>query len=464
MKVLFVTSEALPYFKSGGLADVARALPDALLRAGHDVRIFHPLYPFMARSLVTRAEVELQVPWPGRAVVRYHLHEPDAGAPGVLADHPLLRAAAEPYIATDPFSVGVRFALFARAALHYARHWNADVIHLNDWQTGLVPVYALLDSIRLPTIFSIHNLAYQGNFDPAILDRIGLPSTFNRMENGIEFFGQVSFLKGGIALADRVTTVSPTYAREIQTPEFGAGLDGLLRFRSRVLHGILNGIDMDAWNPLTDQAIAQSYGPAEISRKDDNRAALLSELKLEAPGPLLVAVSRLAHQKGIDLLHAALPSLLNQGASVAVLGDGDRRLEQAFTRTARRHRGRVAAIFRFDEALAHRFYAGGDYFLMPSRYEPCGLGQMIAQRYGNVPIVRHTGGLVDTVQDEATGFSFEAPTTSALVNASKRAIAAWRNSDWDDLRRQCMRLDRSWSRSAWQYQLVYRAAIGPALG
>jgi starch synthase len=466
MKILFVSPEALPYFKSGGLADVARALPDALVRAGHDVRLFHPLYGFVAaRPFSLTLDTELDVPWPQPAMVRCHLHEPESGAPAVLAEHPLLMDAVEPYTSMiDPLTVGERFGLFARAALHYARYWGADVIHLNDWQTGLLPIYALVDDIRIATVFSIHNLAYQGIFSPAILERAGVPSSFFRIENGIEFYGNVSFLKGGLVLADRITTVSPTYAREIQTREYGAGMDGLLRFRARIVHGILNGIDVDSWNPMTDTALADRYGVRTLERKAFNREALLAELKLESRGPLLVAVSRLVHQKGMDILHGALPRLIELGASLALLGDGDTALERAFSRAQKAYPTRVAAHFRFDDALARRFYAGGDIFVMPSRYEPCGLGQMIAQRYGTVPLVRRTGGLVDTVEDGLTGFAFADASPEALLAAAQRAAIAWSRNSWSKLQRRCMRLDRSWNRSAQQYEEVYRAAIGPVLG
>lgn len=466
MKILFVASEAIPYFKSGGLADVARALPDALTRDGHEVRIFHPFYGLLHnRDLQFSDTLEFDVPWPRPAHVRCLLDERDGGASGVLLDHALFRDVFEPYASgIDPLAVGERFALFARAALHYARYWGADVVHLNDWQCGLTPVYTHVDNIPIATVFSVHNLPYQGNFDASIMERVGLPRQFLRTENGVEFFGNVSFMKGGIALADRVTTVSPTYAREIQTPEFGAGLDGLLKFRRRSVHGILNGLDVESWNPMTDSAIPQSYNVRAIDRKDVNRAALLEELRLDGEGPLLVSVTRLAHQKGMDIVLAALAALIEKGARFALLGDGDAALEQAFARAAARYPGRVAAIFKFDDALARRLYAGADFFVMPSRYEPCGLGQMIAQRYGTVPIVRHTGGLVDTVHDGETGFVFDDPHPASFLAAADRALAVWRGKEWPKLRRRCMRLDRSWSRSAEHYEDVYRVAIGPTSG
>lgn len=462
MKILLVASEAVPYFKSGGLADVARALPDALVRAGHDVRIVHPFYGFVrARNLSFNARLELDLPWPGGTTVRFHLHQPASGAPAALLEHPFFDDVAEPYeSATDPLAVGERFALFSRAALHYARLWGAEVMHLNDWQTGLVPVYALVDGIRMPTVFSIHNLAYQGNFPPPILLRIGVPTAFYRTDHGIEFFNSASFLKGGIALADRITTVSPTYAREIQTREFGAGLEGLLRHRADLLTGILNGIDVESWNPATDRALKAQYSPDLIFKKDINREALLEELQLDGQGPVVVVVSRLAHQKGIDILFGALPGLLKLGASVAVLGDSDPATERAFARATTAFPRRVAALFRFDDPLSRRFYAGGDFFVMPSRYEPCGLGQMIAQRYGTVPIVRRTGGLADTVEDGSTGFLFDTPSAEALLRTAERAFPVWRKDGWLVMLRRCMRLDHSWGHSAEQYLDVYRAAIG----
>jgi starch synthase len=464
MKILLVTSEAIPYFKSGGLADVARALPDALLRQGHEVRIVHPMYGFIAeRKLTVERDLELDLPWPGGARVRYLLHKPATGAPAVLVSHHSFDAAAEPYASPiDPLSVGERFALFSRAALHYARHWGADVMHLNDWQTGLVPVYAFTDNIRMPTVFAIHNLAYQGNFPPIILQRIGVPAAFYRTENGLEFYNTVSFIKGGIGLCDRITTVSPTYAREIQTSEFGAGLEGLLRFRAGVLTGILNGIDVDAWNPATDKALAVNFDVKSIEQKELNRQALLKELRLDGHGPLLVAVSRLAHQKGMDILYGALAGLIHMGASVALLGDGDAALEQAFARAKAALPGRLATFFRFDDRLSRRLYAGADFFVMPSRYEPCGLGQMFAQRYGTVPIVRRTGGLVDTVDEGITGFVFEQADSESLLDTAARAFRMWRKEpEWPLMLAQCMLLDRSWVRSAELYEEVYRAAIGP---
>ncbi len=462
-RVLFASSEALPYFKSGGLADVARSLPDALTRRGHEVRVIHPLYSSMRRGHMRfDDDVEISVPWVGGAIrVLTLLHHPRGRAPGVLLDHPAFSVTGSPYEDMDAQATGRRFALFSRAVLHYAQQWGADIIHLNDWQTGLVPAYGLVDGISIPTLFSIHNLAYQGIFSPLILDQIGLPRELFRIENGLEFYGHVSFLKGGLALANRLATVSPTYAREIQTPEYGAGFDGLLRFRAHDLYGILNGIDAELWDPAHDDALSKSYDADTLTGKDENRAALLADFGMSAQQPLLVVVSRLVHQKGIDIVLGAIPDLLDAGVNLFVLGDGDAALQNQFQQLAHRFPERITAVYRFDEALARRLYAGGDFFLMPSRYEPCGLGQMIAQRYGTPPIVRATGGLRDTVTDGITGFCFKRATAHDLVTAVRRALTEWRGSAWDALRKRCMELDRSWRVSAEHYEDVYDYAIGP---
>lgn len=467
MRILFATSEAIPYHKSGGLADVSRSLPDALAARGHDVWILHPFYrPVRAASFATRPRGGARLPWPGGGVeVNYHLHAPERGTPALLVEHEVFDVD-QPYepLPGDPLAHARRFGIFCRAAVERARALEVDVVHLNDWQTGLVPAYGLLDGLEAATIFAIHNLAYQGNVPPEASRELGIPGALVRTENGLEFFGQLSFLKGGVSLADRIVTVSPTYAREIQTPEYGAGLDGLLHFRRRVLHGIVNGIDPSAWDPATDPAIPARYGVRRLQGKEQNRAALLAELGLREDGPVFVMVSRLAHQKGIDLLLDAMPALLEGGATLAVLGDGDASYVRRIQAVADRVPDRVAVRFGFDDRLARLLYAGGDFFLMPSLYEPCGLGQQFAQRYGTPPVVRRTGGLADTVEDERTGFCFDEPSADALVSAMARAIAAWRTPVLETMRRRCMRLDHSWQRSAEAYEAVYAAALGDLKG
>jgi starch synthase len=462
MKILYAAAEALPYFKTGGLADVSRALPDALHRLGHDVRIVHPLYRGTPHGPL-EFDRALGVPWPGGALgAEFLLDAPEAAAPALLVRQPGFFETGDPY-ADDPYNPlgqGIRFAFFARAVITYARAWGADVVHLNDWHTGLAPLYALIDGCDAPTVYAVHNLAYQGNYPAAILDWIGVPRHFMRAENGVEFHGLVSFKKAGLSLADQLVTVSPSYAAEIRTPAHGNGFDGLLRFRHRALHGILNGIDRDVWNPAADPHLPHRYNARTLSRKDECREALLSELGLEDGGPLLVAVSRLVHQKGLDLLLAALPALVEWGFRVAVVGSGEPAVERGLARAAAALPGRVTWVGRFDDPLAHRMYAGGDFFVMPSRYEPCGLGQMIAQRYGTPPIARATGGLIDTVEHDRTGFLFQHADPGGLLWAADAALARWRADGWDTLRRRCMRLDWSWSRSAARYLDVYRLAHG----
>ncbi len=464
MRILFATSEAVPYWKTGGLADVARSLPDALVRRGHDVWLMLPLYADARRSIPLEEAGSASIAWPGGTrTVRYFLHHPPSGAPALFVDAPEAFDAPDPY-ASDPASpleAGLRFALFSRAVVERARALGVDVVHANDWPTGLVPVYARIDGLEAPVVFAIHNLAYQGNFDPAILAAAGISESFFTLD-GLEFYGQASFLKAGLALADRLVTVSPTYAREIQTEAFGAGLHGLLAHRADRLQGILNGIDADHWNPATDPAIPARYDADSIERKEIDRDALLHELKLDGRGPVFAIVSRLVHQKGIDLVLAALPGMVRAGARLAALGTGDPALERALRDAADRYPRRVAAVIGFDDALARRIYAGSDFFLMPSRYEPCGLGQMIAQRYGTVPVVRHTGGLVDTVVDAVTGFAFLSPTADALLDAVVRACAAWNGSGWRDLQKRCMELDWSWTRSAAEYEALYESVASRA--
>lgn len=463
MRILFATPEAVPYHKTGGLGDVARALPDALTARGHDVRIIMPWYRGMdGAAFETRDAGSATLPWPGGDTrVTYRQHRPAAGAPALFVDHPAFDLD-DPYgwPADDLAAPGRRFALFCRAVLERARRWNADVVHLNDWQTGLVPVYAILDDDRPATVFAVHNLAYQGNFEPSILHDVGVPTELMRTENGVEFYGNASFMKGGLALADRIITVSPTYAREIQTPIYGAGFDGLLRFRSRHLHGILNGVDTRRWDPETDPQIAAPYSAGDRKGKAACRTALVQELGFDDDGPLAVMITRLAHQKGIDLLVTALDRLLDTGIRLAILGDGGRDYQQALRTAAERCPERLRTFFTFDDALAHRLYAGADLFLMPSVYEPCGLGQMIAQRYGTVPVVRRTGGLADTVDDGATGFDFVKPSAAALLHALRRAVKAWRGPRWDVIVQGCMELDRSWAVAAKAYEAVYRGALG----
>jgi starch synthase len=464
MKILAASAEVFPFFKTGGLADVARALPDALARRGHDVRVIMPGYTFL-RSDIAAADCvdDLTVPWvggPRRVSVARRTFADGAAVAFVTAND--FFDTERPYDAErgDALSLGRRFAFFCRAVVAYARHWGADIVHLNDWPTGLVPLYALVDGMDAASLFSIHNLAYQGSFAPQLIDQIDVPAHFLRTENGVEFHGQLSFIKGGIALADRLATVSPTYAREIQTAEHGVGLHGLLSFRRRTLHGVLNAIDTDAWNPATDPLIPATYTPRTLARKAESRSALVARAGLADDGPVFGIVTRLAYQKGIDILLGALPSLLGDGVNLVVLGSGDLAYERALTAVAAQYPHRFAIRMAFDEELAHIVYAGADMFLMPSLYEPCGLGQMIAQRYGTPPVARRTGGLNDTIEDGATGFLFDDASPGALVDAVRRARATWERRGWRGVQSGCIKEDHGWDRSASEYERIFDLAIG----
>ncbi|MFP5348756.1 MAG: glycogen synthase GlgA, partial [Gammaproteobacteria bacterium] len=343
--------------------------------------------------------------------------------------------------------------------------WRPDLVHCHDWQTGLVPALLAADANRPATVFTIHNLAYQGVFPATTLTALGLPASLWSID-ALEFYGSLSFIKGGIAFADRVNTVSPTYAREIQTPAFGLGLDGLLRARADRMSGILNGIDVNAWNPARDRFITKPYSAKSYRDKAPNKSALQTEMGLpRATVPLFGLVGRLVEQKGIDLVLDAWPTLADTPSQLVVLGTGERTYEAALTQLAARFPDRVAVKIGYDEALAHRIEAGADVFLMPSRFEPCGLNQMYSLRYGTVPIVRRVGGLADTVVDvaaskQATGFVFDAPTADGLRQTVQRALALYHDAPaWQRLALNGMRQDFSWDRSADEYVALYRRAL-----
>jgi starch synthase len=476
-KTLFVASEAHPLMKTGGLGDVCGSLPQALAALGEDVRLLMPGYhdamqhagrlkPVAALTLPPlAAPVQLlETRLPGTRVKTWLIDFPPAyDRPG----NPYQNAHGH-----DWHDNAARFALLARVAVALSQgvkrlRWTPDIVHAHDWQAGLVPALLSLEPVRPATVFTIHNLAYQGLFPYDSFVSLGLPPALWSFA-GLEFHGQLSFIKGGIAFADRVTTVSPNYAREIQTPEFGHGLDGLLRHRAPLLRGILNGIDTKVWNPQRDPALAARYSAHRLAAgKTANKAALRAELGLaDDPGvPLLGMVSRLVPQKGIDLFLEALPVLLEQPLQCVVLGTGETHYEQALRVYAQRHPEQLAVIVGYDEILAHRIIAGADLFLMPSRFEPCGLTQLYSLRYGTVPVVHRVGGLTDSVIDtnaasladgSATGVAFESANSAALVQAVSRALELYRRRRvWQALRRQGMRQDFSWQHSAAEYQRLY---------
>jgi starch synthase len=448
MKVLFATPECAPLTKTGGLGDVSAALPAALRALGHDVRILVPGYPaVLAGCPGARRVRSLAGPGPEAAVL-------ESGGFFIVDCPPLYRRDGGPY--QDPGGEDwpdnpLRFWLLCKAAALLAREWPADILHCNDWPTGLSPLFL---SGKTRSVMTVHNLAFQGNFDAGWVAKLGLPPESFTME-GAEFHGQLSFLKAGLAYADAITTVSPTYAREILTPPFGCGLDGLLRHRAAALTGILNGIDTEIWNPAKDEHLAQRYDASTLDRKSLNKKELQRRLGLEprTDVPLLGVVSRLTHQKGIDLIAAAAEELVALPAQLAVLGAGTREYEEMFLKLKSKS---IGVQIGFDEALAHLIEAGADLFLMPSRYEPCGLNQMYSQRYGTLPVARATGGLADTIADAETGFLFERAEPGALIAAVRRAAALWRDEPRRlAMQRAGMARDFGWARPARRYAELY---------
>ena len=481
MKILFASSEAHPLIKTGGLADVAGSLPPALKRARHDVRLVVPAYRdtltrALPLKLVTVLDTIVGADGPVR-ILEGKLPGSNVGL--YLVDAPsLFDRDGGPYLTPeghDWHDNADRFALFNRVIVEIAQNraglgWAPEVVHCNDWQTGLTPALLALEWPRPATIFTIHNLAYRGLFPQETLHSLKLPYEISSM-HGLEFFGGISFIKGGLVYADWVTTVSPTYAREIRTSEYGWWLEGLLESRADRLAGILNGIDYSEWNPEKDPHLPAHYSAQKLSGKGACKAALQREFGLpeEADTPLIGHVGRLVDQKGIDLLIHALPQLNHHKLQIIVLGTGDKWYEQTLRDAATRHPERLSVRVGFDEKLAHLVEAGSDIFLMPSRFEPCGLNQIYSLRYGAVPVVRNTGGLADTVVDatdeaiangEASGFQFTDPSPQALHHAVERALALYsKPKKWKKLVQTGMEQEFGWGRSAKAYLALYRNAI-----
>ncbi len=468
-RALFVSPELAPWVKVGGLGEVARDLPRALNQCGADVRLLVPAYPAL-KAAFGDARVVGDLPAAG-ALPASRILAIDAPDPLYVVDcDPLYARPGGPYQSADGLDWPdnhLRFGLLSRAAALLATEgvagWQPQILHANDWQTALAGAY-LAHTQRPPVGFvqTIHNLAYQGVFPRGVLSDLALPAAAYSID-GLEFHGQLSFLKAGIRYADAITTVSPTYAREIQTAAFGGGLDGLLRARSADLTGILNGIDYSIWDPARDPHLASPYSVDHLDGKKANKAALQRAVGLPelADMPLLGVVGRLVEQKGIDLVIDAAESIVRSPAQLVVLGDGPRHFVSALGALAQRHPAEIVARSGFDESLAHQVEAGADIFLMPSRFEPCGLNQLYSMRYGTPPIVRRTGGLADSVTDQETGFVFDAPTADALLATVRRAIDAFRNPDvWRALQRNGMARDFRWDASARRYLEVYGAALG----
>ena len=481
LKLLHVAAEVFPLVKTGGLADVAAALPPALARAGADTRLLLPGLPPIMEALSPAAEVCRFGPLFGAArIVLRRGHLPGCGVPAYVIESPwLYRRGGGPYQdergADWPDNLQ-RFALLGWTAAHLAageldEGWEPDVLHAHDWHAALACAYAEVHpGTSALSVFTVHNLAYQGLFPMSDFDPLGLPAR-TRDSTGLEFHGQLSFMKGGLKFADRITTVSPTYAREIATPEFGFGLDGVIRSRQAVVSGILNGVDSEVWDPAHDVALPARYDALRLEGKAACKQALQAEMGLAAePHALLLGVvSRLTSQKGLDLVLEALASLVSRGVQLVIVGTGDAGLERAVREAAQAHAGQVAACVVYDEALAHRVIAGADAILVPSRFEPCGLTQLYGLRYGTLPVVRRVGGLADTVVDasveslhegRATGFVFDAATSGALERAVERLLALYRQPHaWREVMRTGMAQDFSWDHAARDYLSLYRQAL-----
>ncbi|MGO9831032.1 MAG: glycogen synthase GlgA [Myxococcaceae bacterium] len=475
MRILFLSSEVAPFSKTGGLGDVAKALPAALARAGHEVRVVTPLYASV-RGGLTPTDVTLRLRFPF-GLERAGLAVAHAGPRHEVwfIDHPGYYRRGALY-GTD-WDEHRRFGFFSVAALQAAQGMGfaPDIIHLNDWQCGLAAValrgrFAATALGAAASVFTIHNLAYQGNFPKSVMDDLGLPWELFQAD-GLEFYDTVNFMKAGITSADALTTVSPRYAQEIQTQEYGCMLEGVLRSRADRLTGILNGIDDEEWDPARDPLLPARYDAFDFAGKAVCKAQLRRRFGFPEPDrlssrPLFGLVSRLTAQKGIDLVLAAVPWLLSQAeAEVVLLGNGDALLERGLVGLAARFPGRVGAHIGFDNPLSHLVEAGADFFLMPSRYEPCGLNQMYSLRYGTVPLVRATGGLDDTVTDAALpggdGLKFQHIQPDALAWAMGRALEVWRRPEvLEGLRRRGMGKDFSWRVSAARYEQLYASLIG----
>jgi starch synthase len=475
-RILFVSSEVYPYIKTGGLADVSGSLPAVLHGLGHDVHILMPGYKDIIDHIRTSANHRsIRI---GASVEIIETEYPGTGIPVWMVTHEqYFDRHGNPYMTPEgaPWPDNAdRFGFFCRIAVELGMNrlgfkWKPDIIHCNDWQTGLVPALLEEEQLRPATVFTIHNLAYQGLFPPETFQRLNLPARLWSM-HALEFHGQLSFIKGGLVYADRITTVSPRYAQEIQEDEHGCGLNGVLTARSERLSGILNGIDEHDWNPATDKRIPHHYSAENLSGKALDKQILQQRLGLAADPDraLLALIGRLVLQKGIDLVINALPELMKLPIQLVVLGSGDKYFGMALEGWSRLYPEQIAVQLDYDENLSHLIEAGADIFLMPSRFEPCGLNQMYSQHYGTPPVVRKVGGLADTVVDttadtlmqkQATGFVFNEANAADFLYAVTRAVELYAQPElWQCLQKTGMTKDFSWRNNALAYLKVYEQA------
>jgi starch synthase len=475
MRILFVSSEGLPFSKTGGLADVVEGLPKALAQLGHDVAVLLPRY--RGNKITARVIPSLTIPMGDG--LRFPALAEGSVVEGVryfFVDDPDYFDREQLYgdKAGDFRDNAERFAEFSRAAIEFAKHvWMPDIFHCHDWQSALVPVllrtlYAQDAAVQdVPVVFTIHNLGYQGLFPRAALETIGLPASLFQMD-ALEYYGKVNFLKGALVFADYLTTVSRKYALEIQTPEYGAGLEGVIRKRADRLSGILNGVDYSAWSPETDKFTASHYSAGNLTGKRLCKSDLLEAFHLPLENlerPLIGIVSRFADQKGFDLIAQVADQMMEENLALVALGAGEKKYEQLFQSLAERFPARVSVKVAYDNTIAHKIEAGADMFLMPSRYEPCGLNQIYSLRYGTVPVVRATGGLDDTIvpfdarTGRGTGFKFEVYDGGALLDCLRQALKVFRDDKaWRRLQANGMARDFSWKSSAAEYVKLYDTA------
>lgn len=475
MKVLFAASEIHPLIKTGGLADVAGALPISLRQAGQDVRLIMPAYQGILEKLApVQRTINLGNPFGTGDILLLESLIPASDTPIWLVQcQGLFERGGNPYL--DQYSKDyednhIRFAVFSWVTALLANQgnlfgWQADILHLNDWQTGLAAAYLKSwKTEHIPIVSTVHNLRYNGSFPLSLYSGVRLSTELLDL-HGMEFYGQFSTLKAALVYSDAITTVSPTYAKEILTPEYGDGLDGTLRAHQHKLHGILNGVDYDEWSPEIDDNIAQKYDINNLDLKNENKKALLIEngLSADLSKPVFGVVSRLTEQKGLDLVLEAMPNAIQAGARLILLGSGDPALEQAFLRLQETYPDQVAVRIGYDEAYSHKLQAGVDSLLIPSRFEPCGLTQLYALKYGTLPLVRKTGGLADTVfewGDAANGFVFENADTQSLIDTLHRAIDCFNHSQaWRQRQVNAMQYDFSWQQTTSTWLNLYQSLL-----
>ena len=476
MKILFVASECAPFIKTGGLADVIGSVPKVLAKAGSSVKVLIPAYPALAPLLADGTSVRKFEDLFGGAAELVEVTADGLDLLLLVAPH-LFDRSGNIYLGADgkdwPDN-DLRFAALSFAGAEVATEgvgdWKPDVVNAHDWQAGLLPAYLRQSGKAAPpVVLTIHNIAFQGLFDATRLSDLRLEAAMFT-QDGVEYFGKISFLKAGLALSEAITTVSPSYACELLTPEFGMGFEGLLKARRADLSGILNGIDLDIWNPESDPHLAAPYSATKLKNKAVNKAEVEARFGIDSgDGPLFCVISRLTSQKGLDMLLACLPDLVAQGGKLALLGAGEKELERAFVEASNRYSGSVGVIIGYDEALSHLLQGGSDAILIPSRFEPCGLTQLYGLRYGTLPVVARTGGLADTIIDAneaamaancATGFQFAPINATMLGQAIARACDIFRQPKvWAGMMRRAMRHPVGWDQSAEAYHAIYASLI-----